>query len=110
MVGWHEGVEHFWVGFEVLVEALVLLCPLHVELIVDLGGETRHERLLKGSKEVESLDGCVDNLLLSLGVFLGENPWGTVLVVSVTLARIVHGKLESILELDVLHQGHILVE
>ena len=56
------------------------------------------------------MDSSVHHLLLSLGIFLGENPWSTVLVIRVALTRIVHSKLKRILELDFLHQGHVLVE
>ena len=52
MIGRNKSVEHFWVSFEVLVESLVLLCPLNVELTVDLSRKAWHEWLLERSKEI----------------------------------------------------------
>ena len=71
MASRHERLDSLRVVLEPAVQCLLAFCALDVHLLVDFGGEARHEWLKQGCKELQCLDGGMHDLLAAGQVLLG---------------------------------------
>lgn len=83
MTSWNQVPDSFRMVLDVLVELGMQLSSFQVQLLINFGGEARHEWLQLSTEQVKSLCGNVDDLLTSLFVAFEENPWSSRLPVSI---------------------------